>query len=147
VREATGWGHSQLALHLARLVELEYLLVHHGARGQSFVYELAYDGHGQDGTPFLPGLIDVAKLGYDGNLPGFLSHLPGSFRGHSGPIPGGFRGVENDAAAAKERSCGESAPKPPENAHLEPREASSHVDGRRSRTLSSLAARLSPRSE
>ena len=44
VREHTRWGDTQLKIHLARLVELEYLLVHRGGRGQSFEYELLYDG-------------------------------------------------------------------------------------------------------
>ena len=39
VRQHTGWGNTQLKIHLHRLEELEYLLVHHGGRGQSFVYE------------------------------------------------------------------------------------------------------------
>ena len=43
VREFTRWGHTQLKLHLKRLEEMEYLLVHRGGRGQSFVYELLYD--------------------------------------------------------------------------------------------------------
>ena len=30
VREITKWGDTQLKIHLARLVELEYLLVHRG---------------------------------------------------------------------------------------------------------------------
>ena len=59
VREFTGWGNTQLKLHLARLEEMEYLLVHRGKRGQSFVYELLYEGQGQDGKPFLVGLIVV----------------------------------------------------------------------------------------
>ena len=41
---------------------MEYLLVHRGSRGQSFVYELLYAGEGQDGQPFLMGLLDVEKL-------------------------------------------------------------------------------------
>jgi hypothetical protein len=45
-----------------KLEELEYVLVHRGGRGQSFVYELLYDGAGRDGKPFLMGLIDVAAL-------------------------------------------------------------------------------------
>jgi hypothetical protein len=49
-------GNTQLKVHLARLVELEYVLVHRGRQGQGYVYELAYDGQGEDGTPFLPGL-------------------------------------------------------------------------------------------
>ena len=62
VRQATGWGNTQLKLHLARLQEMEYLLVHRGERGQSYVYELLYEGQGADGKPFLMGLIDVDKL-------------------------------------------------------------------------------------
>jgi hypothetical protein len=40
VRTHTRWGHTQLKTHLHRLEELEYLIVHHGGRGQTFVYEL-----------------------------------------------------------------------------------------------------------
>jgi len=38
------------------------VLVHRGGRGQSFVYELVYDGRGRDGRPFLMGLVDVESL-------------------------------------------------------------------------------------
>jgi hypothetical protein len=62
VREATCWGNSQLSVHLKRLVELEYLVVHRGKNGQRYVYELLYRGEGQQGQPFLMGLIDPAKL-------------------------------------------------------------------------------------
>jgi hypothetical protein len=41
VREATGWGNTQLKVHLSRLEELEYLVVHQGGRGRSILYELA----------------------------------------------------------------------------------------------------------
>ena len=62
LRTCTGLSDTQLRLHLDRLVDLEYVLTHKGGRGQSFVYELLYDGQGQDGKPFVPGLIDVARL-------------------------------------------------------------------------------------
>ncbi len=62
VREFTGWSEIQVRKHLARLVDFEYLLVHHGGRGQSFVYELTWDGKGGDGRPFLAGLIDIDEL-------------------------------------------------------------------------------------
>jgi DNA primase catalytic core len=63
VREyAVGISDFQVRTHLAKLVELEYLLVHRGGRGQSFVYELIYDGQGKDGAPFLTGLLDLAQL-------------------------------------------------------------------------------------
>ena len=42
LREAIGWGDTQLKLHLGRLQEHEYLLVHR--HGPLFRYELAFDG-------------------------------------------------------------------------------------------------------
>ncbi len=62
VRAATGWTDFQVRTHLEKLVALEYVLVHRGARGQSFVYELCYDGKGQDGAPFVMGLVEAATL-------------------------------------------------------------------------------------
>ena len=67
VRAWAPWGDTVLKKHLSRLEDLEYLLVHRGGRGQSFVYELLFDGQGTDGKPWLPGLIDPDKLGYDEN--------------------------------------------------------------------------------
>jgi DNA primase catalytic core len=61
VRDASGWGDTQLKIHLARLAELEYLLVHRAERGQGFVYELLYDGDGSQ-VPHLSGLLDAAVL-------------------------------------------------------------------------------------
>jgi DNA primase catalytic core len=60
LRAAAGWGDTQLKVHLARLVDLEYLLIHRGGRGQSFVYELLYEK--ADGSRFVPGLIGIEKL-------------------------------------------------------------------------------------
>jgi DNA primase len=62
VREVTKWGDTQLKVHLARLTELEYLLVHRGGRGQSFEYELLYDGVAEETGPHVSGLIDVEAL-------------------------------------------------------------------------------------
>jgi hypothetical protein len=61
-REHTGWGSTQVKIHLARLVDEEYILIHRGSRGQSYVYELLWSGEGQDGTPFLMRLLDVDDL-------------------------------------------------------------------------------------
>ena len=68
VREYAGWSDFQVKMHMHKLEELEYVLVHRGGRGQSFVYELLYDGAGRDGKPFLMGLVDVEtlKCAYDG---------------------------------------------------------------------------------
>jgi hypothetical protein len=61
-REHTRWSDFQVKTHLRKLVELEYLIVHRGGRGQSFVYELLYDGQGESGARFLMKLLDVEKL-------------------------------------------------------------------------------------
>ncbi|MGD8854681.1 MAG: DNA primase, partial [Gammaproteobacteria bacterium] len=82
LREHCGWGDTQLKVHLQRLVELEYLLVHRGTRGNSFAYELLYDGQGKDGQPFLQGLIDIDHLkhDYDVNRSGQKAKRSGSGR-------------------------------------------------------------------
>ena len=61
VRHFTRWSDTALKVHLQRLVELEYVLIHRSARGQAFRYELLYDS--DIDTPLhLNGLIDVADL-------------------------------------------------------------------------------------
>ncbi len=117
LRETVSMGNSQLALHLQRLVDFEYLAAARGERG-GLAYELRYDGEGKDGGAFLPGLVDVATLrahGYDAQLPGVTaqfpastSQLPGSFRPPSGPLPvavssestNGFHSLAADGTAA-----------------------------------------------
>jgi hypothetical protein len=105
VRLATGWGDTQLRLHLGRMEELEYLLAHRGGRGQSFVYELVFSLEGDGSKPVMPGLIDVDTLGghrHDGNLAGVKagfagleSENAGSKRGQNGGVAGGSRGKES----------------------------------------------------
>jgi DNA primase len=99
VREFTGWGNTQLKLHLHRLEELEYLLLHRGGRGHSFVYELLYDGNGKDGKPFLCGLIDVEELrpqNYDVNRSGVKAEWSGSDANWSGPGRAEVGGVSGE---------------------------------------------------
>jgi hypothetical protein len=62
VRELSGWGNTQLGVHLTRLVEMEYLFEHGRRRGQTSGYELAYGGEGEHGQSFLMGLLDCATL-------------------------------------------------------------------------------------
>lgn len=63
LREETGWSDTQVRRYLARLVDLEYLVSHRvPGTGARFDYELVYDGQGQDGAPFVPGLADVEAL-------------------------------------------------------------------------------------
>jgi DNA primase len=91
VRQYTSWGNTQLKVHLARLEELEYLLIHRGSRGQSFVYELVFERSKSDDKPTLPGLIDVEKLRYDGNRSGLEGEKSGSSRAQVGGVSGGGR--------------------------------------------------------
>ncbi|MBK6407926.1 MAG: toprim domain-containing protein [Holophagales bacterium] len=97
VRAATGWGDTQLKVHMARLAELEYLLLHRGGRGQSFVYELLYRGEGKDGSRFLPGLLDVTGLAeYDGERSGFSAERSAPGRPSVGGGSGAGRGEEDE---------------------------------------------------
>jgi DNA primase len=91
VRAATGWGDTQLKVHLHRLEDLEYLLVHRGGRGQSFVYELLFESDGKNAKPLLPGLIDVETLQYGGNRSGFAEEKSGSSRPQVGGMSGASR--------------------------------------------------------
>ncbi|MGH3442519.1 MAG: DNA primase, partial [Nitriliruptorales bacterium] len=61
LREATGWGDTQLKVHLARLVDLELVAAERGGRGGGFVYELAWDGTDRHGRA-VAGLVDLDTL-------------------------------------------------------------------------------------
>jgi len=90
VRERTGWGDTQLRVHLTRLQELEYLLAHRGMRGQSFEYELVFDGDTGENAPHLVGLIEADKLAAaaatTASSRGAAPQFAGSSRGQNGPI-------------------------------------------------------------
>lgn len=67
----SNWSLTQIRVHIQRLVEQEYVLVHQGGRGRNFIYELVYKGEGLTGKSFLIGLIDIKDLEkrhLDGNL-------------------------------------------------------------------------------
>ena len=109
VREWSEWGHSQVAVHLHRLEEMEYVLPCRGRNGTRFEYELAYQGEGREGEPFLPGLLDLDTLrkkapvqNFDRDLPGVNGDLPARFRGASGALPVGFRGGVNASEPNKD---------------------------------------------
>jgi DNA primase catalytic core len=105
VREATGWSNTQLHVHLSRLAELEYLLTHRADHGQGFVYELAYDGAGKDGRPFVCGLIDIEKLrtehGYEDRRSGVTEPDSGPVRALFGPSSGVVPGGKNGASPSE----------------------------------------------
>lgn len=126
VREVTGWSNTQLHVHLKRLEDLEYLLTHRAEHGQGFVYELAYDGAGKDGRPFVCGLLDIEKLraGHDydekrsGSAEAFSESIRAAFGPSSGPVPGEKNG---DSSSEKCEPHGPSA----ENAR--PRSGENHA--------------------
>ncbi len=124
IREHTSWGHTQLKIHLKRLEELEYLLVHRGGRGQSFVYELLYDGDTEDDQPHLSGLIDVEALRqkqvYDEKKSGQISERSGSGRPQVGGMSGGGRDDKNDRKPSEDKGLCDLEDKNPEKALIRP---------------------------
>ena len=107
VRAALSLGVSQTKVHLARLVELEYLVVHRAQPGQPHVYELVYQGEGAGGGAFLPGLLDPKDLpdpAYDAERPDPDPQRPGQNGGRPGvgrPLAGAQPGPGRSAATTR----------------------------------------------
>lgn len=117
VREFTGWSEIQVRKHLARLVEFEYLLVHRGGRGQSFVYELTWDGKGEDGRPLLPGLIDVEQLRRTDNFEQQNSEFDAPSSGQRAAFVPGSSTEQNSEEVSTEAALRFPKPKRAEKAH------------------------------
>lgn len=116
VRGFTGWGDTQLKVHLGRLAELEYLLVHRAERGQGHAYELLYDGDAA-ASVHLSGLIDVQSLGndnYDEKRSGSTAQRSapgrGAVGGRSGPGRAAALAANPATARAGEACDAEDAP-------------------------------------
>jgi DNA primase len=112
LRERTGWGDTQLKVHLGRLVEMEYVIAHRGSgHSQRLGYELVYVRGVGDG-PFLPGLIGADELGgheYDENRSGLEANRSGQNDDRSGsgrPLVGGQSGGgrANESAAFERKT-------------------------------------------
>jgi hypothetical protein len=127
----TGWSLSQVRVHLERLVDMEYVLTHRGFRGQSFVYELLYNGEGKDGQPFVLGLLDVEKLkekqnpNYVPNMADFSlgvadsnQELAGAKRPQNAPKTGGCRTQENQLSEAADADSLEPIPEKDEKTRI-----------------------------
>jgi len=98
IREFSDWGNTQLKVHCQRLEEMEYLIIKRGGRGSTLVYELAWQGEGDNGNPFLMGLSCLNKLGYDVKKSGVSKVLSALSRGQVGT----------------KSACGQSNNKPPQ---------------------------------
>jgi DNA primase catalytic core len=118
VRAHTRWGDTQLKIHLARLTELEYLLVHRGGRGQSFEYELLFDGAADNAAPHVSGLIEVEALkhAYDVERSGSNAVQSGVGRAVVGgepvgghPLTDAEKPVETGTTAPSARANGQKA--------------------------------------
>jgi hypothetical protein len=130
VRAYCGWSNTQLRVHLDRLVDMEYLLTHRGGRGQSFIYELLYDGQGKDGEAFLPGLLDVEPLRRSvtttQSLRGEDAKLTGSTRGQNGGNTPGSRSAQNSDNAGENKPLTQSDRGDDENAVIKGNNVSSY---------------------
>jgi DNA primase catalytic core len=96
VREFSAWSDSQLKRHLARLEDLEYLIVHRGGRGQSFVYELFFERPADEAASMLPGL----EHEYDAKKSGLEAHKSG---GSSAQVRGMSAGSVGDKSPVSMR--------------------------------------------
>jgi hypothetical protein len=65
LREALKWSEYQLRTYLHELETLEYVWPLAGRQGQPFRYRLLWDGQGESGGRFLPGLKSVEQLRQD----------------------------------------------------------------------------------
>ena len=91
LRDATGWSDTALKVHLARLVEMEYLLVHLNGHRQRYHYELLYQG--ETGSHTMLKLLDVEQL--DPDRSGINANRSGSGQGVVSPQSGGSQCGEN----------------------------------------------------
>ena len=122
VRGFVGWTDFQIKKHMGRLQEMEYLLVHRGGRGQSFVYELLYQGEGDNGKPFLLGLSNMETLSYDANKeplnqksepsssPQVAAKEPPSSTGKNAPKPDSTRDSGKDSENRAKKVNNHTAP-------------------------------------
>jgi DNA primase catalytic core len=140
LREAIAWGDTQLKVHLARLVELEYIVAHRGKAG-GFEYELVYELAGEHGTR-LAGLTDIEVLrhAYDSARSGLGGMRSAPGRGLVGPRSvGGRVGASADKPAsmlvAPENTDGEA------EAHFQPvpRSRTSYTNGAEAPSLAAAA--------
>ncbi|MCF3945763.1 CHC2 zinc finger domain-containing protein [Acidiphilium iwatense] len=118
IRRRAGLADTQCRLHLDRLAALEFLLTHRGSRGQSFEYELLFDGDIAAGAPHLPGLIEVDSLcsaPMTASSRGETPQLAGPSRGHGGANAAPSRVAKSPAKPGAEKGFEESPEPEPES--------------------------------
>ncbi len=100
LREALAWGNTQIKVHLRRLVDFEYVVVHRSGHVQRVAYELVYNGEGINGQPFLHGLGGDATTG---SGRGQKAEQPGRGRHEAGEESVGSRGGLSGPKTASEQ--------------------------------------------
>ena len=131
MRQHTGWGDSQLKKHLSRLEDLEYLALHRGAPGQSFVYALNFEMDA-NGRPVLPGLSYGANRSRsEEGVSRFEAGVTPS--GH-GQDTGVSRGGHDDAIASNGAGGRRLFRQTTENTYIGSRSQQRSANSRRSRT-------------
>jgi len=120
LREACGWGDTQLRLHLERLVDLELLASERGGPGGQVRYTLRHEAIDDESRTRLCGLIDPGQLsepepsvpdaattakvaGQDTELAGQDDKLAGQVRPDRAPVAGSSRGISARATPAPAR--------------------------------------------
>ncbi len=134
IREFTDWGNTQIRVHMDRLTDMEYLIAHRGGRGQSFVYELLYDGKDQQNKVHLNGLINtdvLKKQHYDNNNAGEMQPLTGSKRSQNGAKTGGSRTNKTTAKASNNKTLEKSDAETKENALIKVNNNSASYSGQK----------------
>ncbi|EOO2626235.1 toprim domain-containing protein, partial [Escherichia coli] len=134
LRDAVQWGDTQLKIHLARLAEMEYLLVHR--RGLTFFYELLFDGDGSADAAHLCGLIDVPETPYDVTRSGEMVKRSASGRAAVGGQSGKEkptadqtpRGLQAGAVGADEKALFRQNGKTPSRNHTAARPGRSNTE-------------------
>lgn len=129
LRAVTGWGDTQLKVHLGRLAEMEYVLAHRGTPGPmggvgGFHYELLYDGDTDTDAPFMMGLSVGQSVGrgsheanHDGENCTYDPVRSGSGRDQSGfgrasVAPWSGLGRDGETAAEERKSASSGASEP-----------------------------------
>lgn len=135
-----GWTYDQIRVHMERLVELEYVLVHRGFQGQRFMYELLYDGNGKNGKAFCVGLIDVAGTKNTTTI-STLGGENGDFGGRLGATWGGVgRGLVGQIDPELKSVSGQNSGNSLKKAYIG-REAKTTLQNQNNKPASSLAAK------
>ncbi len=140
IRRRAGLADTQCRLHLDRLAALEFLLTHRGSRGQSFEYELLFDGDIAEGVPHLPGLIEVDSLcsaPMTSTSRGETPQLAGPSRGHGGVNAAPSRTIKTPAKPGAEKGFEES-PAPEPESH--PLRVNGHAGSYQQTSIRPLAA-------